>query len=214
MTILWIILGAIIVAVLYVVMEIRRVNTPTTGPKINPDDRPGMALLVIDMQSDFTSIPAWDEAILASAISHIKADSDQARQSGIPVIAIRQVFKGWLATTLNGWFNQGRGNAGSSGIAVDPRLELFADAEFEKSVGDAFSSSEFERFLEENQIGTLILTGLDGCYCVNTTAQGALNRGYRVQIDPAAVLAADPTKWAGVKESLATAGAAFRGSPG
>ena len=211
MSVLWIIVTGSVIAVLYVLNEIRRIGTPTTGPAIDLAARPETALVVIDMQTDFTSIPGWDAAELDGAISNIRDSVRQARETGMPVIAIRHVFKGRLANLLNGWFNQGRGNEGSAGIETDPRLGLDADAEFVKSIGDAFSSSAFEQFLEDNRIGTLILTGLDGCRCVNKTAQGALNRGYQVRIDPTAVLAANPANWAKVKERLESNGAELRG---
>ncbi|RLJ99858.1 cysteine hydrolase [Ruegeria conchae] len=210
MSVLWIIATGIVIAVLYILLEIRKIGTPTTGPKINLASRPETALLVIDMQTDFTSMSAWDDAQIEGALSAIRSMTDSAHQSRRPVIVIRHEFEGRLANMLNGWFNQGRGNAESDGIGLDPRLALNPDAEFVKSVGDAFSSSVFEQFLEEKQIGTLVLTGLDGCHCVNKTAQGALNRGYRVQIDPAAVLVADPSRWHGIRNQLATAGVDFR----
>ncbi|WP_170336397.1 cysteine hydrolase [Ruegeria arenilitoris] len=211
MSVLWIIVAGIVIAVLYILIEIRRIGTPTTGPAIDLAVRPKTALVVIDMQTDFTSAPGWDAAELDAAISNIRDSVKQAREDRMPVIAIRHVFKGKLANLLNGWFNQGRGNEGSAGIETDPRLGLNADTEFVKTVGDAFSSTAFEQFLEDNQIGTLILTGLDGCHCVNKTAQGALNRGYRVHIDPTAVLAANPAHWAKVKEKLEVKGAELRG---
>ena len=210
MSVIWIIATGIVIAVLYILLEIRKIGTPTTGPKINLASRPETALLVIDMQTDFTSMSAWDDAQIEGALSAIRSMTDSAHQSRRPVIVIRHEFEGRLANMLNGWFNQGRGNAESGGIGLDPRLTLNPDAEFVKSVGDAFSSSVFEQFLKEKQIGTLVLTGLDGCHCVNKTAQGALNRGYRVQIDPAAVLVADPSRWHGIRNQLATAGVDFR----
>ncbi len=211
MSVLWIIVAGIVIAVLYVLNEIRRIGTPTTGPAIDLAARPATALVVIDMQTDFTSVPGWDAAELDGTISNIRDSVRQAHEDRMPVIAIRHVFKGRLANLLNGWFNQGRGNEGSAGIETDPRLGLDAETEFVKSIGDAFSSNAFEQFLEDNRIGTLILTGLDGCHCVNKTAQGALNRGYRVHIDPTAVLAANPANWAKVKERLELNGAELRG---
>lgn len=211
MAVLWIILAAIVLLVLYILNEIRRIGTPTTGQAIDLTSRPGCALVVIDMQTDFTTRPGWNPADVENALSNIRRSTNKARQSDIPVIAIRQVFKGRLANLLNGWFNQGRGNEGSAGTGFDPRLDLTPDAEFVKSMGDAFSSLAFEQFLSANRIGTLILTGLDGCHCVNKTARGALNRGYRVQIDPAAVLAADSRHWSKVTKNLLAAGAEFRG---
>ncbi|MCU9837421.1 cysteine hydrolase [Ruegeria sp. WL0004] len=207
MSVLWIIAAGLVVAVLYVLLEISRIGTPTKGPQIDRAARPGIALVVIDMQSDFTSLPVWEAEQLDTKMENIRTAADAARRVGMPVIAVRQVYKAGLAKLLNGWFNQGRGNAGSAGIGLDPRLGLMPDIEVEKSMGDAFSEPSFARYLEENRIGTLILTGLDGCHCVKNTAFGALNRGYAVRIDPKAVLAANDAEWSKVQQNLTAAGA-------
>ncbi|MCE8553107.1 cysteine hydrolase [Ruegeria pomeroyi] len=207
MSVLWIIAAGLVVVVLYILLEIRKIGSPTKGPVIERATRPGTALVVIDMQTDFTSLPVWQSAQLDTAMENIGTAVDAARQAGVPVIAIRQVYKSGLARLLNGWFNQGRGNAGSAGIGLDPRLGLVPDIEVEKSMGDAFSEPALERYLEENRIGTLILTGLDGCHCVKNTAFGALNRGYTVRIDPKAVLAANDAEWSKVQQNLTAAGA-------
>ncbi|AAV96805.1 cysteine hydrolase [Ruegeria pomeroyi] len=207
MSFLWIIPAGFVIAVLYVLLEIRKIGTPTKGPVIERATRPGTALVVIDMQSDFTALPVWEAAQLNTAMENIRTAVDAARRTGMPVIAVRQVYKAGLARLLNGWFNQGRGNAGSPGIGLDPRLGLAPDVEVEKSMGDAFSEPAFVRYLEENRIGTLILTGLDGCHCVKNTAFGALNRGYAVRIDPKAVLAANDAGWSKMKRNLTAAGA-------
>lgn len=207
MSVLWIIAAGLVVVVLYVLLEIRKIGTPTKGPVIDRVARPETALLVIDVQSDFTALPVWEAAQLETAMENMRTSVDAARRAGMPVIAVRQVYKAGLARLLNGWFNQGRGNAGSAGIGLDPRLGLMPDIEVEKSMGDAFSEPALERYLEENRIGTLILTGLDGCHCVKNTAFGALNRGYAVRIDPKAVLAANDAEWSKVQQNLTAAGA-------
>ncbi|MCE8539324.1 cysteine hydrolase [Ruegeria pomeroyi] len=207
MSVLWIFAAGIVIAALYILLEIRKIGTPTKGPVIDRAVRPETALLVIDMQTDFTSLPVWQSAQLEIAMENVGTAVDAARRAGKSVIAIRQVYKAGLARLLNGWFNQGRGNAGSAGIGLDPRLGLVPNIEFEKSMGDAFSEPALERYLEENRIGTLILTGLDGCHCVKNTAFGALNRGYAVRIDPKAVLAANEVEWSKVQQNLTAAGA-------
>ena len=207
MTLIWIFAAALAVFVAYVLNEIRKIGIPTTGPKIDKPARPGAALMVIDMQSDFTSSPAWSTEQMDNALAQIQTQVAQARSNGMPVIEVRHVFRGRLANLLNGWFNKGRGNEGSPGLATDGRLGLQPDLEVIKSVGDAFSNSALDQFLSEQSIGTLILTGLDGCHCVNKTARGALNRGFDVQVATDAVLAANCDHWTKVSKDLAQAGA-------
>ncbi|MBO9451834.1 cysteine hydrolase [Tropicibacter sp. R16_0] len=209
MTVIWIIVAALTAGILYVIWGIWKIGKPTTGPQIDLSARTETALLVIDMQMDFTALPAWTENDLQQSFAQISALTSNAQRSGMPVVVIRHVFRGWLANLLNGMFNKGRGNEGSDGLALDPSLNLTPNAEFVKSVGDAFSVPGLDQYLAEQNVGHLILTGLDGCHCVNKTAQGARNRGYQVTIDPAAVLAANPRHWSKVKDDLSTAGVKF-----
>jgi len=70
---------------------------------------------------------------------------------------------------------------------MDRRLTQVSWARtFTKKQSDAFLSPAFDSFLREQQ-GRLLLVGLDGAYCVDATARGALNRGYRVTLFPAAI---------------------------
>jgi nicotinamidase-related amidase len=212
MALFWIAAAVLAVFVAYVLNEIRRIGIPTTGPEIDRSRRPNTALLVIDMQNDFTTAPAWTSEQTNTAMSAIKTLVSTAHSNDIPVIEVRHVFRGRLATLLNGWFNQGRGNEGSPGLGTDTRLALTPDLGVEKSVGDAFSNPALDRFLADKAVGTLILTGLDGCHCVNKTARGALNRGFDVRIATDAVLAANDKHWGRVRDDLNAAGA--RLSPG
>jgi nicotinamidase-related amidase len=46
--------------------------------------------------------------------------------------------------------------------------------------------------LQKNNINHLVVVGLDISYCVNKTAQGALNRGYQVTAIQDAVIGGSP----------------------
>lgn len=212
----WILGGLALLAAAYTAWSIRRMTAPTRGRRIDTSSRPGTALLVIDMQEDFTRLQAgrdWSEADLLAAISSIRQLAREARSRGEPVIVIRHIMKGWWTNRLNSWANQGLGNQNSAGLGLDPRLQLPESAEFIKHIGDAFSSAVLEDYLAENRIGKLRLTGLDGCHCVHKTACGALNRGYEVEIVPSAILAADRAGWERVQDQLAKSGAKLRPFP-
>ena len=207
MTLFWLLVAAMAIFVAYVLNEIRKIGAPTTGPKIVKPTRPEVALMVIDMQSDFTSAPSWTAGQMDEALIRIRTKITEAQNAGMPVIEVRHVFRGRLANLLNGWFNKGRGNEGSPGLGTDTRLGLAPDFVVQKSIGDAFSNPALDRFLAEQGVGTLILTGLDGCHCVNKTARGALNRGYEVKIATDAVLSANAKQWDQVRNELTDAGA-------
>ena len=68
---------------------------------------------------------------------------------------------------------------------MDRRLvKVKGSRTFTKNRSDAFSSAELDAFLRASQVDRVLLAGLDGAYCVNATARGALNRGYKVTLFP------------------------------
>lgn len=211
---LWIVL-AIIGAVflylaLYTILGLRQIMTPTTGRHIDRASRPNRAMLIIDVQSDFTGKTgrhAIDPDKSEKAITNINHLAEKAQAEGMKLATIRQVQRKPLAKALAKILAGPEGLEGSPGLGLDPRITCEIDADFEKDRGDAFSSLPLKNWLSQNQIGDLYLVGLDSCYCVNFTAQGALNRGYRVSILEPGVMTGFPDKWPSVKEQLLAAGA-------
>lgn len=194
-------LAAIAVLVVLFVLELRRelklAHKPTAGERIDFSLRPNLALLIIDMQEDFTSVGGrygWDEAYLKARIEAIDIMATKAKKAEIPVIAIRHVYRAPLIRLMIRLFGEGRGIPGSRGLGL-MTLPVEPDFEVLKARSDSFSSPELEGYLAAKQIGTLLLTGLDGAYCVQATANGALNRGYRVEIVEDAVLSRDQAGW-------------------
>ena len=169
-------------------------------------------MVVIDMQTDFTDFidaKKGDPGYLAARISRVNAMAAEARTQKRPVINVRQIFDSGYASFLVRLLGGGRGASGSKGLGLDPRLHLDASADIVKHIGDAFSAPEFERFLAANHVGELVLTGLDGNYCVKNTAEGALNRGYKVLIAEDAVAVLDDRKWQAEKDRLEGLGVRF-----
>ncbi|WEX77294.1 cysteine hydrolase [Sinorhizobium numidicum] len=194
--------GAIIVVAALFVFALRRelqkTSAPTTGERIDFSMRPNLALLIIDMQKDFTSVDGkygWDEAYLKARLAAIGIMAAKAKEAEIPVIAIRHVYRSPLIRLMIRLFGEGRGIPGSKGLGLSPELPVSPDIEVEKPLSDSFSSPGLEGYLAAKGIGTLLLTGLDGCHCVQATANGALNRGYRVEIVEDAVLSHDEADW-------------------
>jgi nicotinamidase/pyrazinamidase len=67
-------------------------------------------------------------------------------------------------------------------VIVDRRIVKINDNDFAKNRTDAFSNRDLERFLVEQQVEELYLTGVDAAFCVYYTALGALSRGYKVTV--------------------------------
>lgn len=202
-------LAAVVAALgVYTLWGMIRLQTPTQGPLIDRAARPGDALVIIDVQCDFTTAEqTYPSARVEAAIDSINTLAARFQQRGAPVLSIRHVFKGPYVNFLVRLLSGGRGGEGSSGLGPDPRLRHGHTAEFVKHSGDAFSQPAFGRWLDEHAIGKLVIVGLDGNACVKSTADGALNRGYEVEIVEAAVLAQSGAAWDKQKNRLAARGA-------
>ena len=192
----------------------RRHLTPSMGKKINLAERPNSALLIIDLQEDFTTATgknAYPPEMVEKLIAAINGLVKTANANGSPVISIRQTFRGWYIKFLVDLLNDGRGNPSSDGLDLDMRIHGDIDHDIVKSRADAFSEPELDRVLDRQKVGKLIIVGLDGDYCVKTTIQAALNRGYEVSFSDATTLALNPASWQKTKASLTERGASEQG---
>ena len=206
----WLIAGVLVMGLIaYTVWGMIRLQTPTQGPAIDPESRSGEALIIVDVQQDFTSEATYPSEAVDKALSRINRMTDEARARGVPIINIRHVFQGPYVNFLVRLISGGRGGEGSEGLGPDPRLQQPLDMEFVKHSGDAFSNPDFGRYLDDHQISKLVIVGLDGNACVKSTADGALNRGYQVEIIDGAVLSQSAPAWAKQKARLETRGAEF-----
>jgi nicotinamidase-related amidase len=176
---IWLICTPIVL--LSAVFALLYANTrPTTGPQIDVYSAPQTALIVIDIQEDYTGPLAkkryrdGDRIVAAS-----NALLEQARQKGMPVVYIENVIDNPLIGFLAGGVNA----PGAPGTATDQRILKVAGAKsFAKNRADAFSNPELDAFLRQTQVSKVLITGLDAAYCVNATTRGALNRGYKVTL--------------------------------
>lgn len=207
MEVLVFIVAVLLLLAVYTAWGMIRMQTPTAGRTIDSAARSGKAIVVIDVQEDFTSGAIYDRGAVERTLSRINALARDAHEEGAPVLNVRHVFQGPYVNFLVRLLSGGRGGARSGGLGTDRRLDLGADAEFLKHRGDAFSNPEFGQWLDRHGIGRLVIVGLDGNACVKSTADGALNRGYNVEILDGAVLAYSAPGWTGQKARLKARGA-------
>jgi len=170
-----------------VIAVAKKIYTPTEGKRISRYISPQKALLVIDVQEDYTGLKGKQPPVFKNAEAQIGAINrliDSASKSGMKVAYIRQVFD-------NNFFVRlfvGRTIDGMPGTELDSRIKVINRNDFTKKISDAFSNQRLEEFLIQNQVDEVYLTGLDAAYCVYYTALGALNRGYKVSVVKDAVL--------------------------
>ena len=197
-------------AILFVLLTVSMM--PTRGRKISEYDDPQKALLVIDIQKDFTAptaqppFPYEKAGELITTLNELTAIS---RQRNIMVIYLRQEFSDLFGKIFSRIFCRGKGIKGNPGTGFDDRLLIVSDHIFTKPRGDAFSNPEFESFLIQNQINELYLTGIDAEFCVYHTAKGAINRGYLVNVLTDAVLLLNEKKREDIMEKYRKNGIAL-----
>ncbi|MEJ2246288.1 MAG: cysteine hydrolase [Acidobacteriota bacterium] len=171
---------------------------PTKGPKIQEYADPRKALLVIDIQEDFTgktAKPPFPYKDSNELIESVNRAIEIATVKGFIIVYIRQEFEGFAGKMISRLFGRGTAVKGSPGAEMDQRIFIESDNIFSKPKGDAFSNIEFGKFLVEHQVNELFLTGLDAEFCVRMTARGALNRGYRVNAVTDCIALRAERKW-------------------
>ncbi len=158
---------------------VRKIYTPTRGKKIAEYQNPQKALLVIDVQEDYTGLHGKQPVLFKGAereIATINGLIEDGEKAGMKVAYIRQLFDDNVISRLLG----GRTIEGQPGADLDSRIRVINNNDFTKKISDAFSNPGLDEFLIRNRVNELYLVGLDGAYCVYSTGLGARNRGYKV----------------------------------
>jgi len=174
------------------------ISLPTHGNKIAQYENPQQALLVIDIQEDFTGTTAKppfpykdSEKLIAAANKIIDASS----RKNIIIVYIRQELDGLWGRILSRLFAGGTVIKGNPGTEIDKRISLMSTHVFPKPRSDAFSNPKFDEFLIEHRVDELYLVGLDADGCLHATAQGALSRGYAVNVITDGIVLREEEKW-------------------
>lgn len=176
-----------VVLAVIVVAVVKKMYTPTQGAKIAAYPRPQKALLVIDVQEDYTGLKGKQPVPYPNVepqIAVINGLISKASKAGVRVVYIRQIFDDNFISQLLG----GRTIEGKPGAELDGRVNLVNRNDFTKKFSDAFSNPQLDAFLTGDQVVELYLVGLDAAYCVYNTARGALNRGYKVTVVKDAIM--------------------------
>ncbi len=166
------------------------------------------ALLLVDFQRDFLDAKGRKPVaqpqvpdLIAAANSLIEA----ARQRGDVIVAIGNEFHPMDPLNL---FRNGAAIAGSEGARWDEHVAIPDAAYFPKWRGDAFCNPALERFLREKEVDSLTIAGVYASQCVSATTKGALRRGFRVALVPAAVADANDRRRRAALDGLRRLGAA------
>lgn len=165
-----------------VFLAIAKAKRPTQGKIIQNYINPQKALLVVDIQEDYTGSTAIDPFPYKHSdklISTINSVIEAASESNLVVAYIAQELPDNFIYRA---ISKGRSIKGHPGTAFDARLHVVNKNYFSKQMSDSFSNPELESFLINNNVNEIFITGLDAEKCVYNTAKGALNRGCKVTI--------------------------------
>jgi nicotinamidase/pyrazinamidase len=180
----------VILIVALVGIAFNKIYSPTEGKRISAYAKPQKALLVIDVQEDYTGLKGKQPVPYKNVedkIATINRLIDAASKTGTQVVYIRQIFDNNVLMRLF----VGRTIEGLPGTELDSRIKVINGNDFTKKISDSFSNPKLEEFFIAHQANELYLVGLDAAYCVHKTALGGLNRGYKVTVVKDAILARD-----------------------
>lgn len=141
-------------------------------------DRPGTALLVIDVQNDVVGGAHERDAVVANILML----TEKARAASVPVVWVQHNDPGMTP--------------GSDGWALVPELSR-AESEplVHKSYGDSFEETDLEDVLAARGVGRLVVAGAQTDGCIRSTLHGALVRGYDAVLVSDAHTTDDLSEW-------------------
>ena len=147
-----------------------------------PRSRPDAALLLIDWINDLEF--EGGERLLPRALSAARATAalrKRAKQAGVPVVYCNDNFGKWRSD-----FRATLEHVLKDGVRGQPIAELLApDADdyfVLKPKHSGFHSTSLDVLLQHLGVGTLILTGIAGNFCVLFTAHDAYMRDFKLVV--------------------------------
>lgn len=182
--VLLVLAGVMVISSVAIVLTSLSVAKPTEGSAIAQYDNPKSALLVIDVQNDTTSNAAF-YGDTTGFVESVNQAITFAGDNGMEILYVKNITGN---NPIMGLLALGKYKRDSNGAELDGNLQLVNNNIFEKSIGDSFSSSDFEEYLVAKEVDTLYIVGADAAACVYSTAGGGLNRTYNVRVIKDAII--------------------------
>lgn len=143
-----------------------------------PAERPGTALLVIDVQNGVMDT-AHERA---SVVANIADLVDRARAEAVPVVWVQHSSE-QLPIDSEVW-------------QIIPELAPADDEVVVRKVyGDSFEATDLGQVLADADIGRLVVVGAQTDACVRSTLHGGFTRGYDATLVADAHTTEDLTEW-------------------
>jgi nicotinamidase-related amidase len=144
------------------------------------------ALLVVDVQNEFSSSGKRAVPNHSSALAAIQHHVDRARKERRPIAWVRHHNKpnesrAFVPGSWGAEFSPGLG----------PEAGFGSEGLFEKDVYGAFTGTGLEEWLRTHGVQSVLIVGFYAHMCLSTSAREALIRGFEVFVDPDATGARD-----------------------
>ncbi|MFI1990266.1 cysteine hydrolase family protein [Actinoplanes sp. NPDC020271] len=141
-------------------------------------DRPGTALLVIDVQQGVMTGAHDRDAVIANIVTLV----GKARAESVPVIWVQHSSEELPLKSPQWEF--------VAELPVGP-----GEPVVHKKYGDSFEATDLEDRLAELGVGHLVVTGAQSDACIRSTIHGGFTRGYDVTLVSDAHTTEDLTEW-------------------
>jgi nicotinamidase-related amidase len=142
------------------------------------EDRPGTALLVVDVQNGNTAGAHDRDKVVANVVELVR----RARAAQVPVVWVQHEDDNLVRGT-DAW-------------RIVPELDPGpAEPLVAKSYGDSFDDTDLERVLADLRVGHLVLAGAQTDECIRATLHGAVVRGYDATLVSDAHTTEDLSEW-------------------
>jgi nicotinamidase-related amidase len=139
------------------------------------------ALLVVDVQNEFSPAGKRPVPNYAAALAVIRSHVDQARREGRPIAWVQHHNKLHESPAFV------RGSWGAElPTGFGPELGFGPEKMFEKDVFGAFTHTGLEEWLHSVQAESVLIVGFYAHMCLSTSVREALIRGFEVFVDPEA----------------------------
>jgi nicotinamidase-related amidase len=187
-----VIVTGLLAGVLWLANGVRRIGAVSTGAPIG--ERPGAALLLVDLQTVFWDEGPYPEAAKRAAKDAVLAEVASMTAQGGAIIALRQEWSIPSTRIIARLTMKGQAVEGTPGTEIAVPFDGLAEHVLVKRVQDGFETGALDALLSRLDVGRLRIVGLDFNYCVAKTALAARRRGYAVEVATAATLASGATE--------------------
>ena len=167
------------------------------------------ALFVMDAQEDFIGEQRNKEKFDYDDVDHLIRSINERisfyEKNNNPVIYIATVYPN------NFFFNKfiKYGISGSMGSKIDRRIKIVSENYFEKQSRNAFLNKNLKKFIRDNNIDEIELTGVNASCWVTKTAESARKLKLKVNINRDCVQTAYPNRIDKVFKKLENCGVAY-----